>query len=133
MPYTQPDGSPYASGPHGETSLSAAKHADSTREHKGRQYLKLLYLKGAMLDHAAAAAYQWPLSSVCSIRNGLMKLGLVECSGEKQASPYGQQAWTWRLTAAGRVAVLAMLPLLEERPATTSGHDLNVAPKGRLL
>jgi hypothetical protein len=132
MPYTAKD-SPYAPGPNGETSHAAAKHADENREQKRRLYLKLLYRLGPLQDHEAAAAYCWPLSSICSIRNGLMLLGLVERGTEKRLTQYGHLAWVWQLTEAGRAAVQAMAPQLESRPTVAAGHDLNSASEGRLL
>ena len=131
MPYTN-SGSPYASGPNGETSHAAAKHADGTREHKGRLYLKLLYTRGPLTDHEAAKGLGAPLSSICSIRNGAIRYALVERGEEQRTTEYGQQAWTWRITDVGRAAILAMMPLLEETPSG-SGHDLNQPSAGRLL
>lgn len=133
MPLTA-NGSPYAPGPHGETSHEAAQHADATREHRGRMYLKLLYTRGPLTDHEARTALGLPLSSINSTRAAVMVYALVECAGEKRITEYGQPAWTWRLTPAGRASVLAMLPLLEETPAAPpAGHDTNAPAEGRLL
>lgn len=107
MPYTA-DGSPYASGPHGETSHAAAIAADAKREHKGRIYLKLLYTRGPLTDHEAAEALGLPLSSINSTRNGVMAYALVQRGDTQRVSPYGHPAWTWTITEAGRASVRAM-------------------------
>lgn len=136
MPYSNTNGSPYASGPNGETSLAAAKHADETREHRGRMYLKLLYAKGPLTDHEAARALGCPLSAINSTRNAVMVYHLAERTDEKRLTEFGQMAWTWRITPAGRASVAAMLPDLEPREhaeSTNQGHDLNAPTDGRLL
>lgn len=107
MPYTA-EGSAYAPGEHGETSHAAALHADRSREHKGRLYLKLLYTRGPLTDHEAAAALGLPLSSINSTRNGVMVYHLAQRGAVQRTSPYGQAAWTWEITDAGRAVVAAM-------------------------
>lgn len=127
MPYTEHN-SAYASGPHQDTSHAAANHADVTREHRGRMYLKLLYARGPLTDHEAAATFGTPLSGICSTRNAVMVYELVEPTGQTKLSPYGQQAHTWRLTPAGKAAVVAMLPPVSSAPEPSDGfqgHDLN--------
>lgn len=134
MPYTKKD-SGYT-GDVGDTSHTAAAHADETREHRGRMYLKLLYSRGPLTDHEAAAALGCPLSAINSTRNAVMVYHLAERGAEKRRTQYDELAWTWRITAAGKAAVVAMLPPRDETPeppAGTRGHDLN-APQdaGRL-
>jgi hypothetical protein len=107
MPYTS-DGSPYAPGEHGETSHAAATHADASREHKGRVYLKVLYTRGPLTDHEAAEALHVPLSSINSTRNAVMVYHLVKRGTVQRTSLYGHQAWTWEITDVGRAAVAAM-------------------------
>lgn len=134
MPYTAKD-SPYAPGPNGETSHAAAKVADAKREQRSRLYLKLLLRLGPLTDHQVHAAFAWPISSVNSLRGGLMlrAVPLVERGAEQRRTPHGHLAWVWQLTEAGRVAVQAMAPRVialapELEPRSTvaaAGHDLN--------
>lgn len=93
----------------GRTSISrhhsakAAQAAAETRVTKTLQYLELLKHAGdhGLTDHEAAAAMgvalrvkQFPLSSVCSIRNGAGPL--VVPSPEPGVSPFGKSVTRWR-------------------------------------
>jgi hypothetical protein len=63
-------------------SYDAAVGAQSTRVWKSAQYLAWLRQVGRATDHGAADHFGWPLSSICSIRNGLVDRGLVTDIGE---------------------------------------------------
>ena len=47
-------------------------------------------------DHETARLTGWPMSSVCSIRNGTTRAGLVEPGERVDMSPYGCRVTTWR-------------------------------------
>ncbi len=105
MPYEQ--GLPFAPGSH--ESHQAAVHQLASRETKTRAYLRFLYRHGPATDHEARAALRLPLSSICSIRNGVKAAGLVEKGDTTRPSPYGGNACrVWVLNSAGRAAVAAM-------------------------
>lgn len=91
---------PFARGSH--TSYLAAKGEATTRADKSRRYLRYLS-REPVTDHQAAAALGFGLSSINSIRNGLVIAGLVERFGISARSTYKRT--TWALTAAGRAAV----------------------------
>lgn len=102
MPYTE-QGLPFAAGSH--TSYLAATGEAVDRKTKGLRYLR--YLAGRQAtDHEAAHALGYGLSSINSIRNGLVLAGLVERCGISAFSTYKRT--TWGLTDAGRAAVEAM-------------------------
>jgi hypothetical protein len=105
MSYTS-EGLPFASGSH--ESYQAAVKASATRQTKTRAYLTLLFRRGPLTDHDARAALTLPLSSICSIRNGVMKAGLVERTELVRVSEYGAPCRCWYLTTAGVAAVKAM-------------------------
>ena len=77
-------------------SALAAQAAMPTRATKTLQYLELLDTVGAfgISDHGTAKAMGWPLSSVCSIRNGLGPL-VVQADGH-DLSPWGRKVTRWR-------------------------------------
>ena len=79
-------------------SWQAAQEAAKTRVGKSLRYLELLAEAGprGLSDHETAAATGWPLSSVCSIRNGVIKAGLVEAGDRVSVSPWGREVTTWR-------------------------------------
>jgi hypothetical protein len=136
MAYTA-RGSAYTTGPNQETSHAAATHTDQSREHRGRMYLKLLYARGPLTDHEAARLLGMPLSAINSTRNATIVYELVERGHDKRITEYGQAAWTWRLTIAGKASVVAMLPPVDDTPPRLDsehrGHDLNAPVDGRLL
>lgn len=105
MPYTE-QSLPFARDSH--ESHSAAVRAAATRETKTRAYIRLLAKRGPLTDHEARAAMGWPLSSVCSIRNGAITCGLVEKGGYAKQGPYDRACRVWQLTDAGRAAVERM-------------------------
>lgn len=89
-----------------QTSYSGARVAGRGRGVKVRWYLKLLAC-GPHTDREAAGALDQivaGVSSICSIRNGLMDAGLVESGGHVLA-PTGAKNTRWRLSQAGRAAV----------------------------
>lgn len=98
MPYTD-QGLPFAAGSH--ESYQAAVDAAATRQTKTAAYLQLLARRGPQTDHEAASALRLPLSSICSIRNGAVKCGLVEKGSTTAPSQYGKACRKWYLSAAG--------------------------------
>lgn len=103
MPYAQ--GLPFAAGSH--ESHQGAVRAATTRQSKTAAYLALLARRGPLTDHEARASLGYPLSSVCSIRNGAMSCGLVEKGDYAKESPYGVKCRVWQLTERGRRSVNA--------------------------
>ena len=97
MPFTQTQPAlPWS----GKTSISrhcshdAAVRASQTRVWKSAQYLAWLQDVQHATDHGAAEHFQWPLSSVCSIRNGLVDRGLVTAIGSCDGK-YGKKVTIW--------------------------------------
>ena len=78
-------------------SAQAAQAASATRVTKTLQYLDLLAAAGSpgLSDHEAVAATGWPLSTVCSVRNGGVRAGLVVAGARVAMSPYGLKVTTW--------------------------------------
>jgi hypothetical protein len=97
---------PFAAGSH--ESYQAAVRAEATRETKTRAYIRLLARRGPLTDHEARASLGLPLSSICSIRNGTVKCGLVEKGGYAKQGPYDRACRVWQLTDAGRAASARM-------------------------
>jgi hypothetical protein len=102
VPYTE-QSLPFARRSH--TSYLAARGEASTRAEKSARYLRYLAGRENATDHEAAEALGFGLSSINSIRNGLVIAGLVEKAGISVLSTYKRT--TWALTAAGRSAVAA--------------------------
>jgi hypothetical protein len=73
-------------------SYMAATEAQLQRGRKSQRYLDWLRLKGQLSDHQAADDLGWPLSSICSIRNGLFDRGLIEVAGTIEGK-YGKRGW----------------------------------------
>lgn len=95
MPYTQTGTQPElpwkGRSPRARrNSHNAAVGAQSTRAWKSGLYLAWLRDVKQASDHAAAEHFNWPLSSICSIRNGLVDRGLVtdvgSCTGKYSKS-----------------------------------------------
>lgn len=105
MPYTE-QGLPFAADSH--ESYQAAIHAAKSRGVKTRRYLRLLAERGPLTDHEVHAITGWPLSSINSIRNGVMSCGLVEKGSDTKLSPYGMPCRTWQLSESGQGAVARM-------------------------
>lgn len=76
-------------------SYSGAVTASATRGSVTLAYIALLKALGPLSDHAASKALGRPLSSVCSIRNGL--LDRVVPSGEFETSEWGTKRVRWML------------------------------------
>lgn len=99
MPYTQTNSQPELPWK-GRTSRAqhhsheAAVSAQSTRKWKMTLYIGWLREVGQATDHAAADHFAWPLSSICSIRNGCVDRGWVtdvgDCIGK-----YGKRVTLW--------------------------------------
>lgn len=79
-------------------SAEAAQVAARTRATKTAAYLRLLEQAGShgLSDHEAARMTGWPLSSLCSIRNGCCRAGLVQPGSRVAISPYGVKVTVWR-------------------------------------
>lgn len=75
-------------------SYKAAVGAQSTRVWKSARYLAWLMDVGKASDHAAAEHFNWPLSSICSIRNGWVDLGKVTAVGDC-IGRYGKTVTLW--------------------------------------
>ena len=90
-----------------QNSYLAAVSASAHRGAKRAQYLTWLETVGSATDHGAAEHFRWPLSSVCSTRNGAVDLGYVTALGDCLGR-YGKRVTVWRLTEAGVAAVTAM-------------------------
>jgi hypothetical protein len=85
MPHTDSQPSLPWSGktPHSrQNSYRSAVSAADTRALKSARYLAWLRDVGRATDHGAAEHFNWPLSSVCSIRNGLVDRGYVTAIGD---------------------------------------------------
>lgn len=78
------------------TSHQAAVSASETRVYKSAVYLQWLRRVGRGSDWQAADDLGWPLSSICSIRNGLVDRGQVEVAGEILGK-YGKRTALWRV------------------------------------
>ena len=74
----------------------SAQHAARTRGEKSLRYLQALTEAGewGLTDWEAASLLGWPLSSVCSIRNGAR--GCVRPAAERGLSPFGRWITRWR-------------------------------------
>lgn len=97
MPFTdtQPQLPWQGKTPHAaHTSHEAAVSASATRALKSAQYLDWLKRVRQATDHGAAEHFGWPLSSVCSIRNGLVDRGLVTSIGVC-VGRYGKKVTIW--------------------------------------
>ena len=77
------------------TSHQAAVSASDTRVYKSVVYLQWLRRVGRGSDWMAADDLGWPLSTVCSVRNGLVDRGLVEVAGTILGK-YSKTVALWR-------------------------------------
>ena len=77
-----------------QCSYDAAVSASDTRAAKSARYLAWLRQVGQATDHGAAEHFAWPLSSICSIRNGLVDRGLVTAQGVCLGR-YGKKVTIW--------------------------------------
>lgn len=97
MPHTNSQPSlPY----HGKTPRSrqnshrAAVGAVAARTRKAAMYLAWLREVKKATDHGAQEHFTWPLSSICSIRNGLVDRGKVTAVGDCMGK-YGKRVTIW--------------------------------------
>jgi hypothetical protein len=81
------------------TSYLAAKAAAPSRASKSAIYLGWLRTVTSATDWGAADHLGWPLSSITSIRNGLVDRGLVEVAGITEGR-YGKKVALWKVSAA---------------------------------
>jgi hypothetical protein len=81
-----------------QNSYAAAVSASETRQAKSALYLAWLRKVGKATDHGAAEHFSWPLSSICSIRNGLVDKGLVTALGDC-IGRYGKRVTIWTVKA----------------------------------
>lgn len=77
-----------------QASYDAAVSAAETRQAKCALYLAWLKQVGQATDHGAAEHFNWPLSSICSIRNLLMDRGMVTALGDC-IGRYGKKVTIW--------------------------------------
>jgi hypothetical protein len=77
-----------------QNSHRAAVSAAETRVAKCARYLLWLRAVKQATDHCAAEHFGWPLSSICSIRNGLVDLGKVTAIGDAMGR-YGKRVTIW--------------------------------------
>lgn len=82
-----------------QNSYLAAVSASSTRVEKSTRYLTWLRQVGQATDWGAAEHFNWPLSSICSIRNGLLDRGLVTAIGDCLGK-HGKRVTIWGPKAA---------------------------------
>lgn len=80
-----------------QCSHDSAQAARVTRGAKTRRYLDWLREHGPAIDHEAAAALGWPLSTICSVRNGALNHGQRIVPAGKALSPYGHDATRWEV------------------------------------
>lgn len=78
-------------------SAEAARHAAATRATKTRAYLALMAEAGEMglTDHQVSSMTGWPLSTVCSVRNGCGAL-IAPRPEVRALSPWGRAVTVWR-------------------------------------
>lgn len=108
-----------------QASFLAACAAGHTKGRKARLMLRVLYPDRRLSDHGLFAALraECPIasSSIQSIRNMLIEIGLVQDSDETEPSPYAAtrdvQVVRWELTEAGRAAAAA-IQVAERRGGT---------------
>lgn len=81
-----------------QRSAQAAQVASDTRVTKTMAYLQLLADAGdhGLSDHETAGLTGWRLSTVCSVRNGVVRAGLVGPGDRVGISPYGLKLTTWK-------------------------------------
>ena len=86
-------------------SYEAAVKAMKTRPAKSLRLLELVNKSGTngLTDHELAKATGWPLSSVCSIRNGVRVL--LWPADREALSPYSRNVTAWRLATAREVSI----------------------------
>jgi hypothetical protein len=77
------------------TSQQAAVSAAETRIYKSTVYLQWLRRVGRATDWQAADELGWLLSSITSIRNGLVDRGQVEVAGTVEGK-HGRKVALWR-------------------------------------
>ena len=77
-----------------QNSFRAAVSASVTRKAKAARYLTWLRTVTKATDHGAAEHFGWPLSSICSIRNGLLDKGKVTAIGDC-IGRYGKRVTIW--------------------------------------
>lgn len=77
------------------TSYLAAVAAQATRPLKRTRYLAWLQANGPATDHQAADALGYPLSTICSLRNGCFDRAEVEAHDDVMGA-YGRRVTRWR-------------------------------------
>lgn len=77
-----------------QNSHRAAVSAAATRLAKAARYLAWIRDVKRCTDHGAADHFRWPLSSICSIRNGLVDRGKVTAIGDC-IGRYGKRVTIW--------------------------------------
>jgi hypothetical protein len=79
-------------------SAKAAEAASETRLTKTTALLCLLRTAArGLTDHDIVRLTGWPMSTVCSVRNGLLRARLIEARTDDHGlSPYGRTVTLWR-------------------------------------
>lgn len=83
-------------------SQQAAVSASRTRAVKSRQYLEWLARVEMATDAGAAEHFGWPLSSICSIRNGLFDQGCIAVYGVTK-SRFNKSVTLWKVSDVGLI------------------------------
>lgn len=86
-------------------SQQAAVSAASTRARKSRIYLAWLASVEKATDAGAAEHFNWPLSSICSIRNGLFDRGCIAVYGVTK-SRFNKSVTLWKVSDVGHRVLL---------------------------
>jgi hypothetical protein len=86
-------------------SQQAAVSASRTRAVKAMRYLAWLDQVEKATDAGAAEHFGWPISSVCSIRNGLFDRGCIAVYGVTK-SRFNKSVTLWMVSDIGRRVVL---------------------------
>jgi len=79
-----------------QNSHRAAVSASATRRDKAARYLTWLRAVKQATDWGTVDHFQWPMSTVCSVRNGLVDRGLVQAIGDC-VGRYGKRVTIWGL------------------------------------
>lgn len=86
-------------------SQQAAASASIGRAAKAMKYLSWLALVEKATDAGAAEHFNWPLSSICSIRNGLFDRGCIAVYGVTK-SRFNKSVTLWKVSDIGQRVLL---------------------------
>lgn len=82
-------------------SAQAAVTAADTRAWKTDRYMAWLLTVECATDHTAADHFDWPISTICSIRNGLFKRGDIAVHST-EIGKYGARCTRWKASDEAR-------------------------------